>query len=464
MDSFLGAPPRWGLLLTTIDVRPRRLTCIATFAQKIVAASEDIVNIYDAVYFNLEQSLRAPEPVTKIQESGDGSILYLAHSYSVNSWDSQTGGSINTFVTQSEIIDMVVSPTGDHIACGLSDGSVAFWDIRTMKQGGLGNTHPLVAIRWLKPAELVVVTQGYVYVADVSTGETLDRFDSPDLVWGAIVLDDGVVVGASKLDAQGGRWKCSFTAIKRGPKRSNTLPESIRPDRFIRPTLVAHNIVCITPPSGVQAFDKNYDPLKRPSALDGAKSVAVSLNRNLAVQTEDSVQVFPVGVLASGDSQDHVNFPHIYIYPLSEGYVVCVQQNGFQSVHDLETLQAINPAFFGTSHTWTSHPFPEHNRESVEGFEVPTVIPRQSRLPPPRWTGAAEDGTLLGGLSPNYTLIATVCDLPQRRIRIVDTVPGTMLADLPLEDDDLDAGVVYHLAFDSEARFYLRVDGPSNHI
>ena len=529
VDSFLGAPLRWGLLLTTIDFRPRQLTCITTFAQKIVAAFENIVNIYDAVYFNLEQSLRAPESITKIQETGDGSILYLAHSYSVTSWDSQTGGTIDTFTTQSEIIDMVVSSTGGHIACGMSDGSVAFWNIRTMKAGSFGNGRPLVAIRWLSPVELVVATQGSVYVANVATGETLDPFDTPGLVWGTVILrDDVVLVGTWKPSANGEQEQCPLriaesqpgpltlhcgmsgdeeepgfsdsrlnisvdvfpTAWKQPQHRIwNTWPKSTHPGQLTSPILVDSKIVCITPPNGVQAFDEGYGWIKRPSLLGRAKSVAVSLNRNLAVQTEDSVQVFPVEVLAGRDTQDGVHPPHIYIYPLGDWYAVCVQQNGCPTILELETLQAMDRAFPRTPPTQTNHPSSERSRESVKEFEVQEVIPpRQSRFSPSGWTGAAEgiedpvavppgqshpqlhgwtetaeDGTLLGGLSPNHTRIATVCDLPQRRLRVVDIVYGTILADLPLEDDDLEAGVIYHLAFDSETRFYLRVDGPSYH-
>jgi WD40 repeat protein len=106
VTAFSGAPDTWGLLLRTINVRPRQLTCIATSAQRIVAACEDVVDIYDAVTFVLRQSLRAPETVTKILGSPDGSTLFFAHSYSVTMWDVQTGGLTHTFTTQSEITDV----------------------------------------------------------------------------------------------------------------------------------------------------------------------------------------------------------------------------------------------------------------------------------------------------------------------------------------------------------------------
>jgi len=64
--AFIGAPSTWGLLLRTIDVRPRELTCITTSGQGIIAGCGDIVNIYDAVTGVLQQSLSPSEAVRKI--------------------------------------------------------------------------------------------------------------------------------------------------------------------------------------------------------------------------------------------------------------------------------------------------------------------------------------------------------------------------------------------------------------
>jgi hypothetical protein len=41
---------------------------------------------------------------------------------------------------------------------------------------------------------------------------------------------------------------------------------------------------------------------------------------------------------------------------------------------------------------------------------------------------------------------------------------GTILANLPLGDDDLGTGEVYDVTFDSETRFYLKIDGPEWHV
>ena len=99
VTTFIGAASTWGLLLRTIDVRPRELTCITTSGQRIIAACGDIVNIYDAVTGVLQQSLSPSEAARKIQASPDGFTLFFAHSSSMTMWDVQTGGLIHTFTT-----------------------------------------------------------------------------------------------------------------------------------------------------------------------------------------------------------------------------------------------------------------------------------------------------------------------------------------------------------------------------
>lgn len=620
VHAFIGAPPQWGLLLTTIDVRPNRLTCIAAFAQKIVVACEDIVNIYDAVTFVLEQSLRAPQPVTKIQESEDGSILHFGHSSSVTSWDSQTGGFIDTFTTQSEILDMVVSPTGDHVACGLSDNSAVYWNLRTKEEGSFESDRPLVTVRWLSPTKLVVAAQDSIHIVDVATDETTDTFPFPDPVWCAVVVSEEVVlVGVSKPGVKGGQEQRFFKTIEYQPKPYSIVnppdgepeltewgyagvpskkpnansskrppskvvqggfdalvsgndeddgsseppqvkkrratwegkrtglkktgfqcgdpdfedprlqrchqmgdsdalgllkthpqgeyapgaahraakrwPESTYPGRLTRPTLVGNRIVCITPPSGVGVLDKDAGWIERPPLLGMAESVVVSLTRNIAVQTEDSVQVFPTDALTSGDHQNNLHSPYIYLYPLGEEHVVCLELSGRRTTLGLGAPQPIDPPIPRPSPTWANCPLPRNRCHSVEEWEVPSPIMPPGRLgvplPPPRWGEATggfgapavvprtapmkpyipflewsdtvEEGPLLGGLSPSSTRVAIIYDLPQRKLRVRNAADGTILADLFLEDDELGVGVIYQLTFDSETEFYLRADGPGFH-
>jgi hypothetical protein len=221
VTAFSGAPDKWGLLLRTIDARPRRLVCIATSAQRIIAVCEDIVNVYDAITFTLRQSLRIPETVTKIQGTPDESTLFFAHSHSVTMWDVQTGGLTHTFVTRSEIADIAVSPMGDHIACGLSNGSVTFWNTHTKVEGeGFGNGQPVAAILWLSPRRLAVATQGTIYTRDVGESETSNTLSIPGRVWGMVhsPLDASEFLVGTFQPAKGVGWNSSFLRITTHPR------------------------------------------------------------------------------------------------------------------------------------------------------------------------------------------------------------------------------------------------------
>ena len=212
--SFSGVPSAWGLLLRTVDVRPRQLSCIVASALGIIAACGDIVDVYDAVTFVLRQSLRAPETVIKILDSPDGSILFFAHSHSVTMWDAQTGGLVHTFATRSKVHDMAISKMGDHIACGLSGGAVAFWNIHSKEEGKSFKVgEPVVAIYWLLHQVLVVTTQDTLYARDIVTSETTDKLPVPGRVWGMVYSEDKdeLLVGVSQ-QSSGTRQEASFFA------------------------------------------------------------------------------------------------------------------------------------------------------------------------------------------------------------------------------------------------------------
>jgi len=307
--AFIGAPSTWGLLLRTIDVRPRELTCITTSGQGIIAACRDIVNIYDAVTGVLQQSLFLLEPVTKIQASPDGSTLFFAHSSSVTMWDVQTGGLIHTFTTQSEVNDIAVSTSGHHIACGSPNGLVDVWNIRTKQQGrAFRNDQPVVAIHWLSTAEFAVATQSSVCIYNIVTRFNSNTISIPGHIWGMVCLpDDKLLVGTSR-GTEAGQELCSLEIIsRRRPgavyerQSSMRLGQLVQEERespvytgqLMRPTIVGKEIVCITPPTGVQSFGvESHDWTNNPPLLGAAVFVAVSLNRNLVVQTQDSIQIF----------------------------------------------------------------------------------------------------------------------------------------------------------------------------
>ena len=481
--AFSGAPDTWGLLLRTIDIRPRQLTSITTSFQRIIAACEDIVNIYDAVTFVLQQSLCAPEMVTKIQNSPDGSTLFFAHCFSVTMWDVQTGGLIHTFTTQSKINDLVVSTMGNHIACGLSDGSVTFWDIHTKEGGkGFGNGQPVIAVHWLSPMVLVVATQRAVYVHDIVIDRTRHNLPTPGPVWGLVHSMDGCefMVGTLQLDREANLEMYTLEATRyirghlndwqQGASPTWKSPTPIPLKRLTCPVIVNNEIVCITLPSGVQLFNTDsHKWTNNPPLLDMAMSIAVSLNRNLVAQTQDSVQIFSLDVLKT-DKAHNVIRPS-YIYPLGEKHILCLQPDGHLSLLKLETLRELHPSANTLSlGTLLINQSPSAqvsaSRGPVAELGVLMVLQAwQSGVPLPKWTATADEDEPLSGLSPNCTQVVMVCSSPQQPELLVKGVEdGITLAKVPLEYGDVGVGKVYDLTFDSETRFYLKAEGPGWHV
>ena len=480
VTAFSGAPSTWGMLLRTIEVRPRQLTCIATSVQGIVAACDDIVNIYDAVTFVLRQSLHTPETVTKIQGSPDGSYLFFAHPCSVSMWDVQTGGLTHTFTTQSQITDISVS-MGDHIAYGSSDGSVALWNTHTKEEGqGFGNGQPVVTICWLTPWELAVATQDSIYIRNIVVGRTSGSPSIPGRVWGMVYSPSSgeLLVGASQPGKGVDQELYAFGIIS---VRELTWTHSQKkiiwiqqPRMYLRPlqhpTLVGEEIVFITPPSGVQSFNaKSYDLTSNPPLLDMATSVAVSLNRNLVVQTEGSIQIFSLDVLKHGGARNHKRLSHIY--PLGETHIICRRQaNNYPAVFELKTLRKLHP----NNDTWPLMSLPTNKPPHVRASFIRGLVAEfgisvvqeawRSGTSLPGWTEAVYEDAPLSGLSPDCTQIVTFYGSPRWELHLKGAKNGGVLAKLPLKRDSFGAGKVYDVVFDSKTRFHLKIDGPGWHV
>jgi hypothetical protein len=465
VTAFVGAPDTWGSLLKTIDIRPGQLTCIATSAQSIIAACEDTVSIYDAVTFVLRQSLRTPEAVTKIQGSADGSTLFFAHSHSVTMWDVQTGGLTHTFTTRSEITDIAVSTTGDHIACGSSDGRVTLWNIHTKEEGKcFGSSQPVGAIRWLSFQEFAVATQSCVCICNITTGKALAKTSTPGHVWGMVCLANGhrLVVGTSQPGEGAGQELNSFEIIE----NIEGLPWMVskaaalgwRPwthlGPLLCPTLAGEEIVCITPPSGVRSFDtKSCDWNESPPPLDAATSVTVSLNRNLVAQTKASIQIFSFDVLKSGKARNGVRTSHIY--PLGEQHIVCLlQPTRHLALLELRTLRKLRPnddtsQLESLPISQSPHARASFNRGLVAAFGVSAVMDAwRSCTPLPEWTEAADEDPPLSGLSPDMK----------------DAKDGAMFTNRLRGDDDVEMGEVSDVAFDSQTRSHLMLDGMGQRV
>ena len=479
ITTFSGAPDTWGLLLRTIDLRPRQPTCVATSVQMIITAYDDIVNAYDAVTFALQLSVCAPETVAKIQSSPDGSILFFAHSLSVTMWDVQTGGLIHTFTTQSQINDIAVSTTGDHITCGLSDGSIAFWNTHSKEEGkGFGNGQPVVTTHWLSHCALAVATQSTLYIHDIIVDETSDSYPIPGHVWGMVYLEDRgeFLVGTLQSSSGVGQEECSFVAVRWTQQHGLEPGEPGRLQRqplrhsgqLLSPMVVGEEVACIIPVNGVQSFNTNSHKWTNPPLLDTATSVAVSLNRNLVVQTIDSIQIFSVDVLASHKAHNDVSSSHVY--PLGKNHIICLlQPTQHLALLELETLRELHPRRGAsplksllTNQTASAHVSFGHGLVAKSGVSV-VVEAWQSGTQLPEWTEVAED-TPLYGWSPECTWAVTVYSSPRWELHIKHVKDGITLANLPLEDANFRMGEVYDLTFVSETRFHLKVDSPGWHV
>ena len=471
--AFSSPPEGWGLLLRTINVRPKKLTCIATCVQMIVAACENIVDIYDAVTGVLRQSLSAPERVVMLHGSPDGSILFFAHSLSMTMWDVQTGGLIHTFATRSKISDVAVSTEGDHIACGMSDGFVAFWDIHTKEGGGFWNGGPVVTIHWLSPQELAVATKKSLYVRNIIRGRTLYELPIPEYVCGMVYLKDK---GEFLVGTQSSDGLCTFKSIKYTEeyiRPTGRFGHAVRPERLVRPALVGDRVVCMASPSGVRLLiASRCSWTEDPPLLDGAISVAVSSNRNLVVQTKDSIQIFTLDVLTSHKAPNDVPPPHIY--PLSEDHFFCVQQSGHLTLLKLETLRELNPSCVSSllgsllsMHTSQSVSAPASSGLGLIGTFSTHVVKHvlQSESPLPKWSRVGKEMPL-GKISPDHTWLITVHSPPLLELYVGDLKHGSDPIPCHTQSPtfDLQLGRVYNITFDSETSFHLKVEGPGWHV
>ena len=480
VTDFVEPPDTWGVLLRTIDVRPRQLTYVITSGQSIISACEDIMNIYDAITGVLQQSICVPETVTKIQGSPDGSTLVLAHSSSVTMWDVQTGGLIHTFTTQPTINDIAVSTT--HIACGLSDGSVMFWSIQPREEGkGFGNGQPVIAIYWLSTQVLAVATQSTLYIHNITVGESSIWFSTSRHIWGMVHLRSQLIVGTSWKIPWPGQDQCFFKSIE----YTDTLQPQPHEESWVHngqlenPILVGKDIACTAPATGVQLFDTTFTIprwwAENSPLLGAVRSLAVSLGRNIVVQTDDSIQIFSGDVLTNRKTCEMIRQSHVY--PLGKKHIICVQSDRRLAVLELETLQELRPdndiwsllknlPLFG-SHLTNQSPFAcaSLSSGSVAKFGISSVMQAwKSGTQLPEWTETAGGNAPLSGLSPMCTWVVTVRSSPEPELRIEDAKHGTLLANLPLEHGDMGMGKVYDLSFDSETRFYLMMDGPGWHV
>ena len=79
------------------------------------------------------------------------------------------------------------------------------------------------------------------------------------------------------------------------------------------------------------------------------------------------------------------------------------------------------------------------------------------------WTEAVGEDAPLCGWSPECTRIVMVYSSPRWELHVKDAKDGTALARIPLDGDGFGTGEIYDVIFESETRFYLKIDRPGLH-
>jgi len=339
----------------------------------------------------------------------------------------------------------------------------------------------------LSPEELVILTQSTLSVHNVVTGRTSDTFPIPGCAWGMAYLDgEGkFLVGTSQSSSGVSQEDCFFVTVKYtqdkfGPQQPgpsefdgefiSVQQSSAHSGQLSGPMVIQNMIACITQPNGVQLFDPSSNNwTNSPSLLGVAVSVAMSSNRNLVVQTKDSIQIFTTNALESGETHNNAHVSHVY--PLGENHIICVLQSTRKlTLLNLDTLQELHPndhtsplESFLTDQSASPHPSFGHGLATE--FGVSEVVEMWNLgIPLPEQTEATEEDAPLHGWSPERTRVVKVYGSPKWELHIKDPKEGITLASLPLESSTLGVGDIYDIIFDSETRFHLKIDGPGWHV
>ena len=301
-----------------------------------------------------------------------------------------------------------------------------FLSIKSLERNG----QPVVTICWFSSQKLAVATQNCLYTHGITTSEVLDNLSIPDRVWGMAYLSDNdeFLVGTSRPGSEATQELYSLgTVSQQRPEPLEKRRSMVDRGRLMRRRMywgkrsqmhyrqlshlmvVGKEIVCITPPSGVQSLStESYSWTSKPPLLDTAKSVAVSLNRNLVVQTEDTIQIFSVDVLTSQEVHNDVRPSHVY--PLGKKYILCVlQPNKHLTLLESETLQELRPddetsLFRPLLHDQSLPACAPSCSGLVTKFSIWEMIQAWELGDPiPEWIKAAEEQKTLHGLSPART-------------------------------------------------------------
>jgi WD40 repeat protein len=343
-SSSLSA--RWGGVLRTIKAESGRFTHVTVAGQRIAAVCEDnTVNVYDAVTGVLRLTLRAPQRVTKVAGSSDGSILFCAHQrfHEITLWDMQTGGLIHTFTTKSEVNDIVISSTGRYLGSSF-DGTFEFWDVEGRCEGSRFSANRIVCACWLEPEDHVALGfKKTVVVLEITTGKTLHTFP----------VDTGLHTERVGIAYSAGQHR--LAVLVTSETRSRIVIIDIRTGLTsvwtLLPDVVSFafssngdQVVCASGTGDLRFFNPTIPTpqwYNFPGYLELIYSISLLRSGHLVVNSGDSIQLLATEYAQPPSSSADLGISQIY--SLDNGRAISVSPNSrpVASLLDMETMKTL---------------------------------------------------------------------------------------------------------------------------
>jgi len=461
---FYGRPDNWGNIIRTIKGTLGRFTCMTTIGHRIAAACNDgTVAIYDSVTGVLRLSLSPEHPVEAVTDSPDGSVLFCTHrrNHSITLWDIQTGGLIHTFTLKSQVNDTAISMKGRYLACGLSDGSVHFWEVANrVEYPAFGDGFPVMHLRWLAPEEqLVVVNLASLRIFDVVTGTVLYTLRIPDQVCGTAYsqkLNQLAVATTSGAES-------IITTIDPRTGVSSTSDRIQRRISSLTFSQTTKGLVCGMHTNGLQLFNvstKRWRQFDHPatiesvSALSNGTIVADAIGSGIQLLSLDEGYAPPRQLIAPTYrvytfDDDRI----IAIVPLTQKCVMLLESTTMlplltipaQGLGTISTRDSYTVVLCASLENFTAvHCFQENGKENMQLWRFGDNSPD--------WTIKVDKPPSIGRISPTRARLVTFhVTHSQGCVCVRDMGDGRLLGKLLF--DHLGPDLPLDVTFDSEDRF-----------
>ena len=424
--SHLNLSAKWGGVLRTIKAESGSFTHIAVAGQRIATVCEDnTANVYDAVTGVLRLTLKAPQLVTKIVGSPDGSVLFCAHEHAreITMWDTQIGGLIHTFAAKFKISDIAVSLTGIYLASCWSDGTFKVWEVENRCEGSPFPSEPVVSFCWLEPEDQVALaSKGAVVILEITTGRTLHTFPVGESVQGvsfsaakrrlAVWVISGIESRIKVIDISLGLTLVSSHLLM----HLSSFTFSSNGDRVFcameTGQLQFFDVTVSTPSVNYHLIPNCHDYL---NLLGTIYSIGLLRNGHLVVNTGGSIQILATEYTHSlGTSLD----PKIsHVYPLDNGRAICASSRDRGGVYllDTETMKTLAHYHAGPDALDPSSPLPIVC-VSLDQHIVVLCFPESDGFALtlqvigalPQWESHLSQAVLLGALSPDGKTLIVV--------------------------------------------------------